>query len=117
MDVPLPPTSGGAAFCPQCGAAVPPDAHFCPRCGKELSEPPFSMSIIGQVGLYALSIFLPPLGLWPGIKYARKKDPTARRIGWIAIALTIASTVVTLWLTSYFFNIYLNTLTQGLNGF
>jgi len=74
------------------------------------------MSIIGQVGLYALSIFLPPLGLWPGIKYARKKDPAARKIGWIAIGLTIASTVITLWLTFAFLNVYLNTLTQTLNG-
>ena len=27
------------AFCPKCGAEVPPDAQFCPKCGRPLSEP------------------------------------------------------------------------------
>jgi uncharacterized membrane protein YvbJ len=25
-------------YCPDCGAAIPPDARFCPSCGRALAE-------------------------------------------------------------------------------
>jgi hypothetical protein len=102
-------------FCPQCGQAVPAEAFFCPHCGMQLAEAPFAMSLIAQVGIYALSFFLPPLGLWPGIKYARRADAKAKQVGWIAIILTVISTVISIWLIDQFLNVYLNTITQ-LNG-
>ena len=114
-------TNMGGTFCPQCGVAIPADAYFCPNCGKKLAEPPVSTSVLMQVGLYTFAIFLPPLGLWPGIKYVRRgnaaNDLNARRVGWITIALTIISTIVTTWLTIAFLNSYIDMLNRSLGGF
>ncbi|OGZ27308.1 MAG: hypothetical protein A2427_03180 [Candidatus Nealsonbacteria bacterium RIFOXYC1_FULL_40_7] len=51
-----------------------------------------------QIGIYAVSILLPPLGLWPGVKYIRQESKTAKTIGIVAIILTVISTVVGAWL-------------------
>ena len=51
-----------------------------------------------QIGIYATSLLLPPLGLWPGIKYLRQSDRTAKTIGIVAIILTAISIVVSTWL-------------------
>lgn len=102
--------------CPQCGNPVSPDSFFCPQCGKELRAAPLSVSLGAQVWIYALSIFLPPLGLWPGIKYVKRSSEKEKLVGWIAIVLTVISTVVTTWLTFAFLNVYLTTLTQSLGG-
>ena len=42
---------------------------------------------------------MPPLGLWPAVKYIRSEDVAARRVGWIAVALTVVSIIVMIWLT------------------
>ena len=106
----------GGSICPACGNIVPPDFIFCPRCGKQIKEPPISTTVFTQTWMYLLSIFLPPLGLWPGIKYVRHSDPKAKKIGWIAIGLTIVSCIVTIWATFAFLNVYLNTFNETLNG-
>lgn len=113
MEVPVPPA---ITLCPSCGRSVPQDFSFCPNCGKQIREAPLSVSLAAQIGIYAISVLLPPLGLWPGIKYYRHSDPAAKRIGTIAIVVTVISTVATLWLTFAFLNVYLNTLNQSLNG-
>ncbi|OGM88272.1 hypothetical protein A2573_02550 [Candidatus Woesebacteria bacterium RIFOXYD1_FULL_43_18] len=56
--------------------------------------------MLSQIGVYALSIFLPPLGLWPGIKYLRQKGKIAKIIGLIAIVLTIIATGTSAWFLS-----------------
>jgi len=35
-----PPPAAPHPFCPQCSAAVPPDAAFCPQCGSRLWTAP-----------------------------------------------------------------------------
>jgi hypothetical protein len=65
-----------------------------------------------QVGIYLLSLFLPPLGIWPGVKYLLQKDERSKMIGGIAILLTILSTVVTI----YFSLGIMKQFTQQLNG-
>lgn len=90
--------------CKFCGFLVSDNFYFCPNCGKKLKEPPLSTSIGKQLGIYALSIFLPPLGLLPGIKYLRQNDNKAKIIGVLAIALTIISTIVTINITLNFIN-------------
>ncbi len=62
-------------------------------------------------------MLLPPLGLWPGIKYARNADPKAKNIGWAAIILTVLSTVITTWLTIQFMSAYLAAVNSALTGF
>jgi hypothetical protein len=110
---PAPPTS---TTCPHCGNEVPPDFSFCPKCGKQLKDAELSTTVFTQIWMYALSVFLPPLGLWPGIKYFRNSDPKAQQIGTIAIVLTVLSTIITIWLTFKFLNIYTSTLNESLNG-
>jgi len=83
--------------------------YFCPNCGKKIKEPPLSTSIGKQIYIYALSILLPPLGLWPGIKYLLQGSTKARIIGIVAIVLTIISTVLTIKITLDFVNSQINT--------
>jgi len=52
-----------SAVCPTCHQPVSPEDYFCPNCGKDLKAKPLSVSITTQIGIYLLSIFLPPLGL------------------------------------------------------
>jgi len=85
--------------CKYCGFSVLVTYYYCPNCGKKLKEPPLSTSIGRQIYIYALSLILPPLGLWPGIKYLRQDNIIAKRIGIIAIVLTIISTILTIWIT------------------
>lgn len=83
-------------LCPACHSPVADSYYFCPNCGKQLNEPPISLS--KQLGVYALSILLPPLGLWPGIKYIIHGDEKTKKVGLIAVILTIFATIVTVWL-------------------
>lgn len=86
-------------YCPKCQFPILENYYFCPNCGKNLKLTPSATSAVKQIGIYALSIFLPPLGLWPGIKYLKSEDGTAKAIGAVAIFLTIISTFATIWLT------------------
>jgi len=94
--------------CPVCHQPVAPEWHFCPNCGKELRTKPVRVSALTQIGIYALSIFLPPLGLWPGIKYLGREGREAKIVGAVAIILTIISSVVTVWLTFHYLQNYLS---------
>ena len=94
-------------LCRFCNSPVSNNFFFCPTCGKKLHEPP--ITIAKQIGIYALSILLPPLGLWPGIKYVFQKDEKTKAVGIIAIILTVISTIVTLWL-------FMNTITNLTSG-
>jgi zinc-ribbon domain len=91
-------------LCPFCHNPIVDSYYFCPNCGKKLRSPPLSTSAISQIGVYALSIFLPPLGLWPGVKYRRQESKTAKIIGTIVIILTVVSTVVSTWFLIGFVN-------------
>lgn len=93
-----------STLCPICHQPVLPDAYFCPNCGAPLRAKPPSTAWWSQLGVYALSFFLPPLGLWPAVKYIRSDDAAARRVGWIAVVLTAASIVVMIWLTEALIN-------------
>lgn len=95
--------------CKYCNFIVLNNYYFCPNCGKKLHEPPLSTSIGKQIGIYTLSILLPPLGLWPGIKYVFQKDEKTKLVGIVAIILTIISTIVTIWL-------FMNTITSITSG-
>lgn len=85
-------------LCPFCHFPIIETFFFCPNCGKKLKEVPPATTIAKQIGIYALSVFLPPLGLWPGIKYLMQPDQKAKTIGMVAIVLTLVSTLVTVWI-------------------
>ena len=96
--------------CKFCGQAIFTNYYFCPYCGKKIIEPP--ITALKEISVYLLSVFLPPLGLWPGIKYLSQKNEKAKRVGLIAIILTIISTIVTIWISIGL----LGSLTQSLNA-
>ncbi len=83
--------------CSICYQDILPEYYFCSNCGNNLKEKSAEITTVMQIGLYALAIFLPPLGLWPGIKYLVKKDPQVKKIGRITVVLTVLSTVFTVW--------------------
>ena len=103
-------------LCPVCHQPVLEKYYFCPNCGHSLKEKMTPIPLLIQVGFYALAIFLPPLGLWPGIKYAIKQNPHAKWVGIITIILTLISTVLTVWAIFSMFNNYLNQINGVLYG-
>jgi len=96
--------------CSVCHQAVLEEHYFCPNCGNSLKEKEVSVSGIAQVGLYALAIFLPPLGLWPGIKYMMKKGGQAKRVGLVTVVLTLLSSALTIWSIFVIFSSYVEQL-------
>jgi hypothetical protein len=103
-------------ICPVCHQTILAEYYFCPNCGNNLKEKPVKISILTQIGLYALAVFLPPLGLWPGITYMMKKNPQAKRIGLITIILTLISTILMIWAIFSVFSSYLSQMTGVLYG-
>lgn len=82
---------------------------------SQLHNKYLSTTVGRQAFIYLLSVFLPPLGLWPGIKYLKQKDEKSRMIGFVAILLTIISTAITIWMTLGFINIFNQQLNSGFN--
>lgn len=91
-------------ICPKCKGNVLPTDFFCPTCGRKLKEKPQPTTVVSQILIYLLSILLPPLGIWPAVKYLRQPDQKSKTIGWVAIFLTVISIVVTIWLSVGYFN-------------
>ncbi|HUD09536.1 MAG TPA: zinc ribbon domain-containing protein [Patescibacteria group bacterium] len=102
-------------ICPFCHFPLSQTYYFCPNCGKKISEPP--ITILKQIGVYLLSIFLPPLGLWPGIRYLLSKNQKTKKVGAIAIFLTILSTIITLWISVAMFNNLSQSLSSQVNQY
>lgn len=102
--------------CPKCHLLVLPVFYFCPNCGKVLRAKPLSTSVGKQIGIYLLSIFLPPLGLIPGFKYLFQKESGAKIVGGVAIGLTIISIAITVNLAMGLFNQYALLLNPQLNS-
>lgn len=103
--------------CRYCQANITSTDYFCPNCGKKLKERPQSVTLGRQIFVYLLSALLPPLGLWPAVKYLRQADVKSKQIGVIAIALTVISTLVTIWLSLGFINKFNQILSGQLNSF
>lgn len=102
--------------CPNCKQNIPESYYFCPNCGKQLKAKPLSASILKQIGIYLLSFLLPPLGLWPGIKYLRQPNGEGKMVGFVAILLTVISIVLSVWITAAYMDSYgkmLNSLSNG----
>ncbi len=80
--------------CPVCHIEVKPTDYFCFNCGKNLKPKPPSTLLTQQLLVYLESIFLPPYGIFIGIRYLRQKENKSKVVGIIAIVLTILSIVV-----------------------
>jgi hypothetical protein len=86
-------------ICPFCSTLVDTTAFFCSVCGKNVKEKPLSTGILTQIGLYLVSVFLPPLFLGLTIKYLKSKDPKAKQVGMISLGLTVITLIVVIWLS------------------
>jgi uncharacterized OB-fold protein len=84
--------------CIECGHEVSDEALACPNCGKPQKIKILSVSLSKQVTIYAVSLFLPPFGLWYVWKYLRQEDRKVKKIGIAALILTIISIIVTTWI-------------------
>ena len=76
---------------------------------------PLSTSPSKQLLIYLLSVLLPPLGLWPAVKYLRQPDEKSKKIGLAAILLTVISIILTIWLSAGFVNSFQKQLGTQLN--
>jgi hypothetical protein len=63
---------------------------------------PLSTSPGRQAFIYLISFFLAPFGLGYAFKYLRQPSYEERRVGIIAIALTILAIIIMIWLTGAF---------------
>ena len=98
--------------CKECGHEISDEALACPNCGKPQRDRPPSISLSTQITVYAVSLFLPPFGLWYVWKYLRQKDGKLKRIGIAALILTVISVVFTIWFTERL----MNSINQALNS-
>jgi len=57
-----------------------------------------------QAVIYFVSFFLAPFGLGYVFKYLKSGGKIERRVGYIALALTILAIVIELWVGGAFFN-------------
>ena len=101
-------------FCPACKLPIFESYLFCPNCGVNLKEAG-APTLGKQISVYLVSILLPPLGLFPAIRYIRRDDSISKRVGFVALILTIISTAVTIWFTLGFINTVNKTLNQQIN--
>jgi uncharacterized membrane protein len=100
--------------CPVCHISVPASFFFCPNCGASLRPAPPVVTIKQQVSAYAVSLFLPPFGFWYVWKYIRSSEPKVKRVGIVALVLTIISIIVTVWMTTVTTG-WINSINQAIN--
>ena len=91
-------------LCSVCKFGIIDGYNFCPNCGTKLKDIDNTVSVEKQIGVYLLSFFLPPLGLFPGFKYLKNPDDKVKHVGLIAIFLTLLSTIISIWLFVGFIN-------------
>lgn len=103
-------------LCPFCNTTIENTAYFCPNCGKQLKNTPSDTSTLKKIVVYAVSLLLPPFGLWYAWKYLQTGDYESRKVGVIAIVLTILSIIVTFIVTFWITADFMNSLFQSLNG-
>jgi len=82
---------------------------------KRETSASLSTTFLKQLLIYFVSFFLPPLGIWPAIKYLRQSDEKSKKIGLAALFLTIISIVITSWLTISLINSFNKQLSNQLN--
>jgi uncharacterized OB-fold protein len=100
------------SVCPKCGFGVTPDEKFCPQCGVSLI-PETVVGIGRQIFIYSISLFLPPLGLIWFFRYFKNPDQKIRRVGMVALIVTVVSIIFTVWSGFWFISL----LQQQLNSY
>ena len=91
------------SFCPRCKSDLPVDAKFCPQCGRNLKKS-LSTTLGTQIMIYGVSFFLAPFGLAFVIKYLRDGGKKERKIGYIALVITVFAVGTMLFMGLIFIN-------------
>lgn len=100
-------------ICPKCHSVIPPGSKFCPQCGNPIVDPNQAISVGRQIWIYAICLLAPPFGIIYTFKFVGKANPQVRRVGWIALILTILATIITVWSAIGLYN----SLQQGLQSY
>jgi len=103
--------------CPFCHTGVAPTDYFCANCGKALKPKPPSTTFARQCVLYLGSFMLPPLGIIWAIPYLRVDNQKSKIIGWVAITLTLLSTIFTIKITADLIQTINETVNSQLQNF
>jgi uncharacterized membrane protein YvbJ len=98
--------------CKECGHELSDEALICPNCGKPQRDKPLSVSLLKQITVYSVSLFLPPFGLWYTWKYLKQKNNKSKKIGITSLILTIISIIVVIW----FIERFVSSINQSLNS-
>ena len=98
--------------CKECGHEISDEALACPNCGKPQRDRHPSVLLSRQITVYAVSLFLPPFGLWYAWKYLKQKDGKSKKIGIAVLILTVISVVFTIWFTERL----MDSINQALNS-
>ncbi|MDR3519524.1 MAG: zinc ribbon domain-containing protein [Candidatus Pacebacteria bacterium] len=109
-----------SGVCSVCHQPILPQYYFCPNCGAKINTAPLSTTPQTQAWIYLFSIILPLIAFlfitrWPGVKYYKSKDPKTHRIGQIAWALIIISSLVTIGLAWYWTQQMIQSQIQSIN--
>lgn len=104
-------------ICPECKNRVDPTDFFCPTCGFKIIGGSPATSLFKQISIYLLSFFLPPFGLIPAIKYIKQGDYKSKRVGAIAIVLTVLSIIISFFILQSFMNTYNKALNGSSGGY
>lgn len=81
--------------CPDCHTPAHAQDLFCAHCGKKLKGGIAFLSSGKIIAIYLTSFFIPPSGLYFGFKYAKASEEKIRKVGQIAIIITIVSSILT----------------------
>ncbi len=95
------------ASCPQCHQPIREQDYFCPNCGKNLKPAPPSTSVGKQIMLYVGSLLLPPIGVVWAVPYLRQPDTRSKMVGFITLAVTAISLILSVIALQGFYN-YIN---------
>ena len=90
--------------CGKCKKPLSEFSYFCPNCGNKIIDKPFKLTIKNIIYVMTLSIFFPPLGIFPGFKYLRYKETGAKLFGLLAIIITLIFTYLMFYIFMNFMN-------------
>jgi len=90
--------------CGKCKKPLSEFSYFCPNCGNKIINKPFKLTIKTILYVITLSIFFPPLGIFPGFKYLRYKEISAKLFGLLTIVITLIFTYLMFYVFIKFMN-------------
>lgn len=91
-------------LCKNCGEVLESSDKFCRKCGAKVDISSFGLTLRRKVTVYAFSIILAPLGFYWFFKYFRNNNPEVRKVGFMALYITLFMIVVLVIANVYFFN-------------